>query len=105
MLTFGVALEPVVTGGILRSPAWLSIVADLFGCRLWLPSIPESTAFGGVVLGLSAVGACQGLAEAARLVRTEGSVQVDPLRHRAYREVVSPTSPECPADRPASRGA
>lgn len=87
MLAAGGAPEPVVTGGILRSPAWLSIVADLFGRRLWLPSIPESAAFGSVLMGLKAVGACSSLGEAARLVTTAGAVEPDADRQRAYRPV------------------
>lgn len=87
MLAAGGAPEPVVTGGILRSPAWLSIVADLFGRRLWLPSIPESAAFGSVLMGLKAVGACASLEEAARLVTTAGAVDPDPGRQRAYQPV------------------
>jgi len=54
-----------VTGGILRSPAWLSIVTDLFGQRLSLPAVDESAAFSEVVLGLQTVGACRTLPEAA----------------------------------------
>ena len=84
MLSAGGAPEPVVTGGILRSPIWLSIVADLFGRRLWLPKIPESAAFGSVLMGLKAVGASSSLSQAAELVTTAGQVEPDAERQRAY---------------------
>jgi len=84
MLAAGEAPEPVVTGGILTSPVWLSIVADLFGRRLWIPSIPESAAFGSVLMGLKGIGACASLSEASRFVTTAGLVEADPDRQRAY---------------------
>jgi sugar (pentulose or hexulose) kinase len=46
MLTSDTEMEIVVTGGILKSPTWLKIVADLFGKNLWLPTSPRSIGLG-----------------------------------------------------------
>ncbi len=41
----------VVTGGILKSPVWLEIVADCLGKPLWRPAIDESATWGGSCWG------------------------------------------------------
>jgi gluconokinase len=81
--------EPVVTGGILKSSTWLGIVADFLGKTLWLPGVEESAAWGGVILGLKAVGVYPSLAGAASLVRTAGKLEPDPGRSEVYRELMT----------------
>jgi gluconokinase len=77
--------ELVVTGGILKSPIWLQIVADVFGKTLWLPRIPEAATWGGVLLGLRALGAMGSLGESTSLVDFSGQQDPDQARHAVYR--------------------
>jgi len=77
----------VVTGGILKSPTWLGIVADSLGTVLHLPGVDESAAWGGVLLGTRAIGACSTLAEAAADLAEAGVVRPDPARQAAYRKL------------------
>lgn len=78
----------VVTGGILKSPTWLRIVADFFGKTLWLPRIPEAAAWGGVLIGLRALGALGSLEEATALVGFSGKEDPDPARSALYRDLL-----------------
>ncbi len=78
----------VVTGGILKSPTWLQIVADFFGKKLWLPRVPEAAAWGGVLIGLRALGAMQDLQECTALVDFSGKQEPDPLRNAQYRKLL-----------------
>lgn len=67
-------LEPelVVTGGILKSPVWLKIVANFFNKTLWLPQTQETSAWGGILLGLKALGVFSDLAESQNYIRISG---------------------------------
>jgi len=87
VLAAGSAPEIVVTGGILKSPTWLGIVADSLGTVLHLPGVDESAAWGGVLLGTRAIGACSTLAEAAADLAEAGVVRPDPARQAAYRKL------------------
>jgi gluconokinase len=78
----------VVTGGILKSPTWLQIVADFFGKRLWLPRIPEAAAWGGVFIGLRALGAMRGLQECTAKVDFSGKKEPDKERNEQYRKLL-----------------
>ena len=78
----------VVTGGILKSPTWLQIVADFFGKTLWLPRMPEAAAWGGVLLGLRALGAIRSLDESTSLVDFAGKRDPDPARSALYRDLL-----------------
>jgi len=79
----------VVTGGILKSPVWLEIVAACLGKPLWRPHVGESAAWGGVALGLKTIGAYPDLATAcAALVGTTGAVEPDPRQQAAYEEIM-----------------
>jgi gluconokinase len=68
-------LDPglVVTGGILKSPTWLKIVANFFDKTLWLPAIDETSAWGGVMIGLRSLGVFSSLEEAQEYIRISGS--------------------------------
>ncbi len=81
-------LDLVVTGGILKSPAWLQIVADFFGRTLWLPRVPEAAAWGGVLLGLRALGAIRSLEESTALVDLAGKQEPDQARSALYRDLL-----------------
>jgi gluconokinase len=80
----------VVTGGILKSPVWLEIVADCLGRPLWRPAIDESAAWGGVVLGLKAIGAYPDLTTASSaLVGTAGVIEPAAAHRAAYEAIMS----------------
>jgi gluconokinase len=87
MLTSGADPDLVVTGGILKSRAWLQVVADVFGKTLWLPQVPEAATWGGVLVGLRALGVLPSLDACTPLVGFAGTVEPDPVRHDQYRDV------------------
>jgi gluconokinase len=81
--------ELVVTGGILKSPVWLKIVANFFGKKLWLPRIQEVAAWGGVILGLRAIGALSSLEESVNFVDVAGKQDPDLESHKFYRDIIA----------------
>ncbi len=76
--------ELVVTGGILKSPVWLKIVADFFGKPLWLPRMTEATAWGSVLIGLRALGVLNSLEECRSHIEFEGKIDPDKANHDEY---------------------
>jgi len=78
----------VVTGGIVKSPAWLQIVADFFGKTLWLPRTSEAAAWGGALIGLRALGAIGSLEESTALVDFAEKRDPDQGRSALYRDVL-----------------
>jgi gluconokinase len=85
MLDPDTKLDLVVTGGILKSPTWLQIVADFFGKTLWLPRIREDAAWGGVLLGLRAFGVIESLEECTALADFAGKREPDQECNARYR--------------------
>jgi gluconokinase len=81
--------ELVVTGGILKSPVWLKIVADLFGKPLWLPAVQETSAWGGVILSLRSVGVLASLDEAEAYVSVDGKQDFNPMLRASYRQIIA----------------
>ena len=89
MLTDDSQPDLVVTGGILKSPVWLEIVANCLNKSLWRPAVDESAAWGGVILGLKAIGVYQDLAAAASaLAGATRAIEPDPDRRAAYEAVM-----------------
>jgi gluconokinase len=89
MLTAETEPELVVTGGIQKSPVWLQIVADVFGKTLWLPCIQEAAAWGGVLLGLRAIGELTNLEESATLIELAGKRAPNQENHEKYRRLLA----------------
>jgi gluconokinase len=81
--------ELVVTGGILKSPVWLKIVANFFGKTLWFPRIQEVAAWGGVILGLKAIGTLSNLEESVNFVDVAGKQDPDQENQRFYRDLIA----------------
>ncbi len=77
----------VVTGGLLRSPAWLKIAADFFGRKLWKPDIEETSAWGGLLVGLRSLGVIDSVDRINDWVKLKGYQDPDPQAHALYREV------------------
>ncbi len=81
--------ELVVTGGLLKSSTWLKITADFFGKKLWKPRIKEASAWGGVLIGLRALGVIDRIEDIDRWVDLEGKQEPDLKTHRIYQKVYS----------------
>jgi gluconokinase len=89
MLTTDKEPEIVVTGGILKSPIWLKIVADLFGKTLYMPKVKEAAALGGVMLCLKGIGEIQRVGEVENLVDTDGIIEPDDNCQQIYQRVIA----------------
>jgi gluconokinase len=81
--------ELVVTGGIVKSAAWLRITADFFGKTLWMPKVTEASAWGGVLIGLRALGVIDKIEKINELVKVEGKQEPDLERHKLYQKIYS----------------
>lgn len=81
--------ELVVTGGILKSPVWLKIVANFFGKTLWLPRIQEVAAWGGVILSLKAIGVLSNLEESVNFIDVAGKQDPDSENQKFYRDLIA----------------
>lgn len=84
------AVEPIeevrVTGGLLGSPTWLQIAADMWGTRILVPESPEGSSLGAAVLAWVALGQATDLAVARDLVRPTRAVEPTAGSRQAYRE-------------------
>jgi gluconokinase len=88
MLASGAESEIVVTGGILKSPVWLRIVADFFGKALWRPRVQEAATLGGAIIGMRALGAIDSLDEASTLIGFSGKQEPDRDGSARYRDIL-----------------
>ncbi len=79
----------LATGGGTRSPAWMQLKADVSGCRIEAPAVPEATLLGAALAAGYGCGAFPSLEAAfAGLARPATRVyEPDPARHAAYREL------------------
>jgi len=83
----------LVVGGGTRNPLWLQVKADITGCELALPGVPEATLLGGALAAGIGAGvyadAEQAVAAAAHGIRADGiaerTVTPDAARHDRYR--------------------
>ncbi|MDK2926989.1 MAG: gluconokinase [Bacillota bacterium] len=83
----GPAREVRASGGFARSGLWLKIMADVFGRRVYVPTVPEGSALGAALLALIAVGALPDLKAAAQLVSINAAYEPDPENHTLYQEL------------------
>ena len=83
------AVEPMeevrVTGGLIGSPVWLQIAADMWGTRILVPESPEGSALGAAVLAWVALGMAPDLAIARDLVRPARIMEPNEDRRVFYR--------------------
>lgn len=89
MLTTDAEAEIVITGGILKSPIWLKIVADLFGKTLWMPRVRESSAWGGVIIGLKSLEVIASLEESMKFIELEEKLDPDPINIPIYQKIIN----------------
>ncbi len=87
LLAGGENPEIVVTGGILNSPVWLQITVDYFGKRFRVPNIPETSAWGGILLGLRSLGILAEPDQIDGMIEPGRDITPDPEAHRRYEEV------------------
>ncbi len=72
--------------GLLRSPAWVRIFADVLGRPVVASTEPEATSRGAALLALRSLGALGALEEVGA---ADGPVcEPDPARHAIYREAI-----------------
>jgi gluconokinase len=77
--------EVVASGGaLLRSPAWLQIIADVLGRPVALSQVREASARGVALLVSEALGLLDDLAEAPPCIGRQ--IEPDPERHARYTE-------------------
>jgi gluconokinase len=73
--------------GLLHSPAWMQIMADVLGVPLVASAEPEASSRGNALLGLEVLGA---IADAGALPGAVGATYApDPARHAVYLEAIA----------------
>jgi xylulokinase len=79
----------LVTGGGARLEPWLQIKADVSGCRLAVPDLPEATLLGAALTAGVGAGIWSSHREALDGLRQSGGrfVEPDPGRHETYRRL------------------
>jgi gluconokinase len=77
----------VVTGGILNSPIWLQITADYFGKKFRVPTILETSAWGGVLLGLRSLGVIDSPEQVDEMIELSREITPNTEAHQHYLEI------------------
>ena len=76
-----------VGGGVVQSPVWLGILADLFDQPLLIPRYNEGSAVGAAILSMRARYEQKTLADIGRLVPIERIIEPDEERAQQYRRL------------------
>ena len=79
----------VLTGGILRSPAWMQITADFLGKRLYRAEHSYASAWGAALIAMRALGIIDSMERINEMLRPVPAVEFDPDSHDAYRRVLA----------------
>jgi len=83
---FGTHIDRMaVTGGGARNQAWMQIKADVTGCRLEVPAMPEATLLGAALIAGIGVGLYAGAAEALAALGARESAVYEPVADRQAR--------------------
>ena len=80
----GIPEKIIMSGGILNSPLWSQMAADIFGREIVLSQTPQTSLLGGAVLAMHAAGALKNLEDYMDPSDTLCSPQSD--AHEAYTE-------------------
>jgi len=84
----GNTLQILASGSFTRSPAWVQMMADVFGHSISVPGTSDASALGAAVLGMVATGDLESIARIDRLVGAPVAVfQPDRGRHGMYQEL------------------
>ena len=75
------------SGGFARSPSWLQMMADLFGCEVLAPEVYEASGFGAAVLAMVAVGALNDIADVQPLIQIKTRYQPNLELSQQYQEL------------------
>jgi gluconokinase len=82
------SVEIVASGSFTRSPAWVQMMADVFGHPIVVSGVTDTTAFGAAVLGMVATGDLESVHAVGRLMPAQlAAFQPDASRHRTYSEL------------------
>jgi autoinducer 2 (AI-2) kinase len=79
--------EIVFTGGASKGRLWPQILADVLDVPVRIPHVKESTALGAAVCAGVGAGVYSSLADAARLVRFDATVEPEPAAAAQYRQL------------------
>ena len=75
------------SGGFARSPVWLQMMADLFGCEVLAPEVYEASGFGAAVLAMVAVGELNDIADVQPLIQIKTRYQPNLELSQQYQEL------------------
>ncbi len=74
------------SGGFTRSPAWLQMVADIFGKKVHVTGAADASAIGAAMIGMYACGLIGDLGAAASLVTIAQTYEPNAALHAVYQE-------------------
>ncbi len=80
-------MELILTGGILKSPAWMQITADFLGRKLRMPGVEHASAWGACLVALRALGIIGSLEKVNDYIEFGDAVHYNPDNHRMYHPV------------------
>jgi gluconokinase len=80
----GVPREIQLSGGILNSPSWKQMCADIFGHEMNCAEVSQASLLGGAILGMAATGYLSDLA--SYKVDPQEVVTPNPERHRIFKQ-------------------
>lgn len=83
----GTADEIIVNGGFTRSPAWLQIMADVFGKQLLLYQNTINSTLGAVIMGLKAIDRIERYDQANSGLKLEATIEPDPGHTFVYSKI------------------
>jgi len=93
--TFPGKKEIVVSGGVARSPAWLKILANIFGIALKVSPEEEASSRGAAILALRALGYIKGFEVPGSKVPPLKTVRPSPSFHSIYMKAFQRHSRRC----------
>jgi gluconokinase len=74
------------SGGFTRSAAWLQMVADIFGKKVYVTGLADASAVGAAMIGMYACGLISDPGAAASLVTVVQTYEPNAALHTVYRE-------------------
>lgn len=80
----GPAIDIRASGGFVRSPLWVQILADVLGRAITVPGTANTSALGAALFGWYALGEFGSLQELASLTLAKEVIQPDTGRYAAY---------------------
>lgn len=84
--TIGPCATIYANGGFSRSALWVQMLADVFNKNVYLPTVPEGSAFGAAIMGMYALGMLEKLEEASGMIRIRKTFVPNPLHHQRYQQ-------------------